>query len=390
MGKRITLVVLLLLPWVSYSQTVDNESEMPVIQRSDSTIVGQVDTKKVKFTPYIAPVVSPEVGAMLVGGGLVSFKLEADDARLQWSSIPFSIGYSSNGSLSINFRPTIFGKDDKYRISGDIWLKNMPDNYWGVGYEKALQPSEPDSTTEYHRNWWQVFLKTVFKIKPNFYAGILFDMNQTVASDMSLEMRTDPNVIRDGTNIKNWSFGLLAQYDTRDFNVNAYKGLFLELSSNFYVSELFGENNYQIVILDYRQYQTIKRKGSTLAWQVKSRLGADQVPWPEMSMVGTPFDLRGYRWGRYRDKVMLLGLLEYRYMFMRKHPRKDGNMMSRFGLVGWLGTGSIGNTVPDMTNWLPNGGFGFRFEIQTRMNVRIDYGIGNDTSALYVSFNEAF
>ena len=29
-------------------------------------------------------------------------------------------------------------------------------------------------------------------------------------------------------------------------------------------------------------------------------------------------------------------------------------------------------------------------ELQKRMNVRIDYGIGLDSSAFYISFNEAF
>jgi hypothetical protein len=39
---------------------------------------------------------------------------------------------------------------------------------------------------------------------------------------------------------------------------------------------------------------------------------------------------------------------------------------------------------------LLNGGVGLRFEIQKRMNLRIDYGIGAGSSAFYFSFNEAF
>ena len=145
-----------------------------------------------------------------------------------------------------------------------------------------------------------------------------------------------------------------------------------------------------VIGLDYRQYKKIVRPGSTLAWQVKTRFSGGDVPWTDMSMIGTPFDLRGYRWGRYRDKTMLFGIAEYRYMFMRKKPRKDGNMMSRWGLVGWLATGSVGDSYLNLKGWLPNGGVGVRFEIQKRMNARIDFGIGDDTNAFYISFNEAF
>ena len=203
-------------------------------------------------------------------------------------------------------------------------------------------------------------------------------------------MLEDPNYMRYGADIGNVSLGLLVQYDSRDVTVNAYKGLFLEASSNFYKSGAMEKPTYNVIVLDYRQYKTIKRPGSTLAWQVKSRIATGHVPWPEMSQIGTPFDLRGYRWGRYRDQHMLFGIAEYRYMFMRKTPRKDGDMLSRFGGAGWLAAGSV---MPDFgfdKSWLPNGGLGLRFEVQKRMNARIDYGIGQDSKAFYISFNEAF
>jgi hypothetical protein len=77
-------------------------------------------------------------------------------------------------------------------------------------------------------------------------------------------------------------------------------------------------------------------------------------------------------------------------MFMRKTPAKDGSMMSRFGIVGWLASGSVASSFPSFSNWLPNAGVGLRFEVQKRMNARFDFGIGDDTSAFYISFNEAF
>jgi len=388
--KAILFTGIILLSHSIFAQKGNEEDNVPIILKEDSTVIVDMDLKKIRFTPFLAPSVSPEVGIMLVGGGLISFKLDRTDRFLQPSSIPFSFGYSSNGSSNFNFRPAIFFKNDKNRVSGDIWMKDMPDNYWGVGYDAAKNPSKPDSTTSYRRNWWQIYLKYVHQFKDNIFGGLLFDYNRTKATNLSNEMALDPNVINDQTDIRNWSVGLLFQYDSRDVTINAYEGVFFEFSSNFYRSEGFEKPNYQIVVFDYRQYQQIRRPGRTLAWQIKTRIGRDNVPWPEMSQLGTPFDLRGYRWGRYRDKTMLFGIAEYRHMFMRKTPRKDGSMMSKFGFVTWLGTGSIGDAFIDMVNWLPNAGVGLRFEIQERMNARFDFGIGNDTSAFYISFNEAF
>lgn len=385
---KLVFIISLFISHLLQAQKDKDEDSMPLLRRQDSTSVGK--EKKIKFTPFLAPALSPEVGLMLTGGGLISFTVDRSDKLLQPSSIPFSFGYSTTGAANLNIRPSIFFKNDKNRVTGDIWMKDMPDNYWGVGYDAAKRPAQPDSTTAYWRNWWQVNLKYVHQFRDNFFGGTLIDFNRTKATSLSPQMLADPNVSSDGTSISNWSVGLLLQYDSRDLTVNAYEGVFVELSSNFYRSDGFGKPKYQVIVLDYRQYKQIKRPGNTLAWQVKTRIGNGDVPWPELSQIGTPFDLRGYRWGRYRDKNMLFGIIEYRYMFMRKTPRKDGNMMSRFGVVPWLATGSIANKYVDMTNWLPNAGLGLRIEIQKRMNARIDFGIGNDTNAFYISFNEAF
>ena len=366
------------------------EDKMPFILKKDSSIVGEMDLKNLRITPFLAPSVSPEVGVMLVGGGLISFKVDRKSKILQRSSIPFSFGFSTNGSSNFNLKPSLFLKNDKNRIIADIGMKDMPDNYWGVGYEAAREPSKPDSTTSYRRNWWYVNIKYSHQFKKYFFGGILFDYNQTKATELNPTMQEDQYIKEFGTFIRNWSVGLLFQYDSRDITINAYEGVFVELSSNFYRSVGFENPTYQILVLDYRQYKQISRPGRTLAWQVKTRIGNDAVPWTEMSQLGTPFDLRGYLWGRYRDKNMLFGIMEYRHMFMRKKPRKDGRMMSRFGIVTWVATGSIANNYTEMTNWLPNAGVGFRFEVQERMNARFDLGFGDDTTAFYISFNEAF
>jgi hypothetical protein len=360
------------------------------LQRMDSITNWKVSKGRSTFTPFIAPSYTPETSVMLTVGGLYTFKTKRDDLFLSRSSIPFSVGYSTNGSLLISVKANIYMMSDNLRLTGEYWNKNMPDNYWGVGYQNGRYTPESDSTTAYHRNWQQFKVKIAYQVAKNFFLGINYDNNSTVATDVNEVMAADSNYLQHGPEIKNSGFGMVIRYDSRDFPENAFNGLFIELAGTGYGKVRSYNSIFQVYELDYRQYQTIIRMGSTLAWQMKTRLSHGDVPWTELSMIGTPFDLRGYTWGQYRDYSSIFMLAEYRYMFGRKKPNGRGDMYGPFGVVAWVGAGSVAPNWGEFTHWLPNGGVGLRFEIQKRMNLRIDYGIGAGSSAFYFSFNEAF
>ena len=50
--------------------------------------------------------------------------------------------------------------------------------------------------------------------------------------------------------------------------------------------------------------------------------------------------------------------------------------------VGWIGTGTLDETVTQFDKWLPNFGLGYRFEVQPRMNLRVDFGFGKESKVL--------
>ena len=68
------------------------------------------------FTPYVAPTYTPELELLFSAGALMSFKLQKDNPFVDRSSIPFSVGYSTNESVSIAAFPYIYGKTDKMRL----------------------------------------------------------------------------------------------------------------------------------------------------------------------------------------------------------------------------------------------------------------------------------
>ena len=81
-------------------------------------------------------------------------------------------------------------------------------------------------------------------------------------------------------------------------------------------------------------------------------------------------------------------MTEYRHTFL-----KENGELGKHSAVAWIASGTVFNDANLATNdlhWLPNFGVGYRFEIQPRMNVRMDFGIGRESSGFYFNFNQAF
>ncbi len=337
------------------------------------------------FSPVAGPGYTPELGLSLAGGVLTSFRTDKKDTLLQRSSLPVMFGVSTTGAIFLSGKLTSYWLHDKMRIYGDFWFKDMPDNYFGVGYENGLNTPKSKDSTAYKRLWFQINPRGLWQFKKNFFVGGLLDLNYTKGKDSSVGVESDPTFMEYNDKPFNSGLGALFQYDSRDLAVNAYHGMFAEIGASFYGSYLGGQNNYQVYSFDFRDYIQLFKPGQLLALQARGRFTANNVPYGEMSQLGSPFDLRGYYWGQYRDKSMLFFIGEYRHKFYKKSGKP-----SVHGLVGWVAGGSIGNTPVDLVHWLPNLGVGYRLEVQPRMNIRLDFGVGKESYGFYFNFNEAF
>ncbi len=339
------------------------------------------------LSPIIFPGYTPEAGFILGLGGLLTFSTNKSDTALKRSSLPFIITYSTKGNLFISLPMHTYWFGDKLRISHDLWYKNQPDHYWGVGYEKGSTVPQGDSTTRYKAIMWQFAPYVVYKVIKDLYVGVPFNFNRMDASDLNPLMKEDQYILEDGTEILSTGMGIGVKYDTRDLPENAWKGIFVGILGTFYGGYLGGNAKYNIFVMDYRQYATIGRKGSTLAWRLNGRITSKSTPWPNMSRIGGSKRLRGYFESRYRDYDALFTIIEYRRTF----KKKNGDL-SKHGAVAWVGGGYVAsdNLALDNVHLLPNYGFGYRLEIQTRMNLRLDFGFGQDAFGVYFGFQEAF
>lgn len=376
------LLILLLLSSGTMAQELTREEKKEVRRAKKQE---KIDSGKLMITPLAGPAYTPELGFTIAGGIMTSFKTDKSDSLIQRSSAPVMLGVSSTGAFFVQTKWTTFWLEDKMRIYSDLNFKNMPDNYWGVGYESALNTPKSDTTTKYVRTWMQFNPKILWQFRKNWFAGAIVNLNYTKGNDACAGVEADPYYAEYNDKPFNSGLGGVFQFDTRDVPVNAWQGAFVELSATFFGNYFGGQNNYQVYEFDLRKYFMVKRPGRTVALQLKGRAALNDVPYGEMSQPGTPFDLRGYTWGRYRHESMIIALTEYRHMFLKK----NGDI-SPHGLVFWVGAGTLGDNITDFKNWLPNIGIGYRLQVQPRMNLRIDIGFGKESQGFYFNFNEAY
>ena len=105
----------------------------------------------------------------------------------------------------------------------------------------------------------------LYQFKPNFFLGLNVDYNYTQGSDASAGVAADPDYQKYNDRPLNSGLGLILRYDSRDIPVNAWEGMYFDFTATFYNTGLGGDNNYQIYLLDYRQYEQVGQKGQTLA-----------------------------------------------------------------------------------------------------------------------------
>lgn len=335
---------------------------------------------------------TPEASFGVGGAVLASFRMNKQDTISQRSFLPVGLNLSINGTIVVAGAGTFFFNENRFRIYMNYGYRNEPSHYYGKGFEKAENLERGDSTTRFHRSYFQLYPRFVWEVRPHFYLGGLFDLNYTKVSDVNPVMEEDPYFQQFKRKYFNVGIGGLIQYDTRDDVATPTRGMLLGANFKLFGKYWGGTYNYEIIELEYRQFKNVFRPRSTLAWIAKSQIGLGDVPFTELPTFGSPFDLRGYYMGKYRDKSMAYGIVEYRHMFGSPAKYKSGNFWAKCGFVAWVGTGTIGETPFDWNKWKLNFGVGLRFQMQPGKNFRLDIGKepGQPGMQVYMNMTEAF
>ncbi|MCY9869763.1 BamA/TamA family outer membrane protein [Vibrio barjaei] len=333
------------------------------------------------------PAFTPEQGVLVAVGGLYSFKTDREQQQLQRSSVSaFIIGNYVDSEVGYGLRAKhdLFWNNDDIQFQGAWNAGTQGKHYWGIGYDAAQQFDFGD-VTQYKANTNNYKGNLIFRIVDNWFAGPAIKLNYFSPTTEPESAILDENFNQFKDKPFTWGLGGSIQYDSRDVAVNPWSGSLFRTEVLLYSEALGSQAEYQKLDVEYRTFHSFQ-KGRVLAVLGRFQQAFGDTPYYDMPELGGANSMRGYYQGQYRDKVTAEVTAEYRHTF-----RRSSGALSNHGVTAWTGVGSVGESVEDLSGHaILSYGIGYRYELQPRMNIRLDLGMGKHGSAFYFNFTEAF
>ncbi|PHM29014.1 BamA/TamA family outer membrane protein [Xenorhabdus budapestensis] len=334
-------------------------------------------SKKIDWGVLPGPFYTPEMGVGIGVAVVGLYRPDSNDHISQNSSLGLSGFGSSTGAFGLNFTNYNFLANDQWRLFISGTLNNIPTYYWGQGYHAGKNNRNKES---YRSQEFDIRPRVLYRVADATYMGLGWNFSSVNASDTDVQAKKYFAQSVGGASVISSGVSAYFSYDTRDFLPNPQHGQTIELIYTYFSPELGGDHHFHVTQLQFSTYHQLSEK-TVLAFDNYARFSAGDVPWNQLSLLGNSRRMRGYYEGRYRDKNIFTTQLELRHKLDWRH-----------GVVGWIGTGTLSDTPSKLgdRHWLPSVGVGYRFEFKPRMNVRLDFGIGKDSTGFYFQVGEAF
>jgi outer membrane protein assembly factor BamA len=373
--------------------------------------------KRIDILPAIS--YTPETNLTLGVIGYYYLDLsKGTDFDTRISNINFLAAYTLANQIAIEANWELFGTGNVWRYRGKAFYNKYPDRNYGLGNTAGALITDVDGEEVNTYNYLRFnsdrihFAPAVLRrVANNLYVGV----------QAELEYLYDLKPIPDAYGFQNAEteamfetlpvegfrsgIGLQVLYDTRDYILNPIKGHFVQLSNYNYTHLMGSEFDFSSYLLDARTYinpwsnHTIALRGIA-----NFRFSDEPIPLRALSRVGGRDLIRGYFKGTYQDNHMLAFEAEYRLPFWKEDlDASFWKIWKRLGVVAFVGGAQVANDVGDFTfndfHLAVGGGLRILFNKKSRVNLRIDYGVGlapdaggvhKRQSGLYFYLAEAF
>ncbi len=339
----------------------------------DEANIDKTQTQRFDFTILGGPHYAPEtqLGLGVVAAGL--FRINQEDLSIPPSNLSLFGDLSITGAYALGIQGNTYYKGGEFRLDHRFSFSFRPSDFWGVGYYNGRDSAKCDMD----RQLIQVQLDFLYRTLPNWYLGAIFGFQFCHGKELE-----KPHYIPEGQETKyiNTGIGASLSYDSRDIITDPHSGFYFKLAQVFYPEFLGNKTGFtstEVIVDNFRPLW----QGAILATDLHGLFHNGDVPWTMLSQIGSPFRMRGYYEGRYRDKNMVEVQAELRQKLWR-----------RFGGVVWAGAGTIFPKFDEfkVSHTLLNCGLGVRWELKSRVNVRLDWGFGKGQTGAVLSLYEAF
>lgn len=341
-------------------------------------LYAQKDSSKHKHL-LVLPVIARSIETGWSFGSVVAltFRLNPRDTVSRTSNMQMLALYSTKKQLVAAINGAQYFNKEKYILNEQISFSSYPDKFWGLGKNTADADEEPYKFKQYY-----IYLHLLRKIAPNFFAGLLFENQKVWEINYLAGGKFDQQQVAGRTDYHVSGLGGSLTWDKRNNAFAPDKGFFYQFSLNHFSKFMGSEYVYTNYVFDLRKYVAVRK--SVLAFQLFSFNNTGEVPIRSLASFGGANRMRGYYDGRYKDKNQLILQTEYRFPLIK-----------RLSAVFFGGTGTVGSGFSDYSlsdlKYSYGGGLRFAVNKKEKLNIRIDYGIGQGkNNGFYLQIGEAF
>ncbi|MGA0559057.1 BamA/TamA family outer membrane protein [Larkinella sp. VNQ87] len=330
-------------------------------------------------TAGFAPETSLELGVRAFS----LFYAKRDTVVNRLSEIVLYSFVTLKGQFGVLLENAAYTNKNTYFFLGRARYQQFPLLYYGIG------PNTPSvNPALVNSSYFQIRQRILRKVIRNWYAGAEADFQtiQRVSFEFDEQHPPGYRLPLGGEGSTTVGLGAAVVYDDRKNVLNVRKGHFLETGLLWYRPGFGSDFSYQSVVLDGRLYRPLGQPNRVLALQLAGTFMTGAIPFNNLGLLGGESLMRGYYLGRYRDKSVLAGQAELRWL--------PFGFSKRWGGTLFAGLGSVAPAVRDFqlnqVRWAAGGGVRFLFFQKKDVFLRADLGVTREGTGFYVSLGEAF
>ncbi len=290
--------------------------------------------------------------------------------------------YTLENQYGIWFDHALYAHQNKWSFIGRLRYQNFPLLYHGIGPQ-----TPPDFIARVDARQLNIKERVLKKITDNIFAGPEVDFQRL--SSVNFEPHGQATVLkpRGSEGSSNLGFGGGIVYDKRHNVLNVRNGGFAELALLHYDKKWGSDFSFTTIISDNRIYKPVNKR-DVLAAQIFGQFSINHPPFNQLSMLGGESLMRGYYFGRFRDRNQVAAQAEYRMLPLPFRFTK------RWGATIFGSTGTVFNEFDNLTlrdfKWA--GGAGLRFLLFPKKDIftRLDFAFTNESKGVYIFIGEAF
>ena len=370
--------VLLLLSLLT-AQGVVAQSDNLVKRYLNDVLSESGDPSAPKLINYPTVAYAPETSWELGVSSLYVYSANRDLSN-RLSEIKAFTFYTLENQYGFWLDHALYSDENKWFFYGRARYQSFPLFYYGIGRET---PSEHIALID---GEYTLFRERLLReTLPSLYFGLELDyqgLNRVNYIDTETDFEL-PEVGAMGSN--NLGIGLGLLYNNIHNAMNPREGLYSEWAFMNYNTAAGSDYNMTTYVIDNRIYRPVK-ENTVFAAQVYGQFTSGNAPFNMLALMGGESLMRGYYLGRYRDKNLVAGQVEYRIL--------PFEFSERWGASVFLAAGQVYGDEYGF-NWgqfLPTGGAGIRYLIFPEKDIytRIDVSFTEEGRGVYFFIGEAF